>query len=131
MSNFTHPFGSDGNDVATGILILALNQLVGRRSLTKLDSWVSNGPLQRWMDIRQKRLTKDYFLSALDKISPDVNSITCSYSNSIQNPLQVELAEKFGKISSCENYNLFLCNSGAEANENALKLASLKQEKRK
>jgi len=48
------------------------------------------------------------------------------YSNSIQNPLQKELAEKLGRISGCENYNLFLCNSGAEANENALKLASFK-----
>ncbi len=46
------------------------------------------------------------------------------YSNAIQNPLQVELAEKLGKISGCPNYSLFLCNSGAEANENALKLAS-------
>ncbi len=46
------------------------------------------------------------------------------YSNSIQNPLQQELAQKLGKLSGCENYNLFLCNSGAEANENALKLAS-------
>jgi len=46
------------------------------------------------------------------------------YSNSIQNPLQQELAQKLGEISGCENYNLFLCNSGAEANENALKLAS-------
>lgn len=46
------------------------------------------------------------------------------YSNSIQNPLQEELANKLGKLSGCENYNLFLCNSGAEANENALKLAS-------
>lgn len=46
------------------------------------------------------------------------------YSNSVQNPLQVELAEKLGKLSGCEEYNLFLINSGAEANENALKLAS-------
>ncbi|ALM08073.1 acetylornithine aminotransferase [Sediminicola sp. YIK13] len=46
------------------------------------------------------------------------------YSNAIQNPLQCELAEKLGKLSNCEDYNLFLCNSGAEANENALKLAS-------
>ena len=46
------------------------------------------------------------------------------YSNSIQNKLQVELAEKLGKISGCEEYSLFLVNSGAEANENALKLAS-------
>lgn len=46
------------------------------------------------------------------------------YSNAIQNPLQVELAEKLGKLSGCDDYNLFLCNSGAEANENALKIAS-------
>ncbi len=46
------------------------------------------------------------------------------YSNSIKIPLQVELAEMLGKISGKEDYQLFLCNSGAEANENALKLAS-------
>lgn len=46
------------------------------------------------------------------------------YSNSIKIPLQVELAEKLGKVSGKESYQLFLCNSGAEANENALKLAS-------
>lgn len=46
------------------------------------------------------------------------------YSNSIQNPLQHELAEKLGKLSGCHDYQLFLCNSGAEANENAIKLAS-------
>ena len=46
------------------------------------------------------------------------------YSNSIKIPLQVQLAEKLGKISGREDYKLFLCNSGAEANENAMKLAS-------
>ncbi len=46
------------------------------------------------------------------------------YSNAVINPLQEELAFRFGKISGREDYNLFLCNSGAEANENALKLAS-------
>jgi acetylornithine/N-succinyldiaminopimelate aminotransferase len=46
------------------------------------------------------------------------------YSNSIKIPLQIELAEKLGKVSGKEDYQLFLCNSGAEANENALKLAS-------
>ena len=46
------------------------------------------------------------------------------YSNSVQNPLQKILANKLGTISKCVDYNLFLCNSGAEANENALKLAS-------
>ena len=43
------------------------------------------------------------------------------YSNAIQNPLQKELATKLGEVSNCEDYSLFLCNSGAEANENALK----------
>ncbi|HMI77269.1 MAG TPA: aminotransferase class III-fold pyridoxal phosphate-dependent enzyme [Ferruginibacter sp.] len=46
------------------------------------------------------------------------------YSNSVKIPLQTELAEKLGKLSGKEDYQLFLCNSGAEANENALKLAS-------
>lgn len=46
------------------------------------------------------------------------------YSNSIRIPLQQELAKKLGQISGKEDYQLFLCNSGAEANENALKLAS-------
>jgi len=46
------------------------------------------------------------------------------YSNSVKIPLQVELAEKLGKVSGKTDYQLFLCNSGAEANENALKMAS-------
>ncbi|WP_019947157.1 aspartate aminotransferase family protein [Hymenobacter aerophilus] len=46
------------------------------------------------------------------------------YSNSVQIPIQTELARKLGQVSGYEDYALFLCNSGAEANENALKLAS-------
>lgn len=46
------------------------------------------------------------------------------YSNSIKIPIQQELAEKLGRLSGKEDYSLFLVNSGAEANENALKLAS-------
>lgn len=46
------------------------------------------------------------------------------YSNSVVNKLQVELAERLGRISGYDDYQLFLVNSGAEANENALKLAS-------
>jgi acetylornithine/N-succinyldiaminopimelate aminotransferase len=53
------------------------------------------------------------------------------YSNSIQNPLQVELASKLEALSGCKDYELFLCNSGAEANENALKLASFHTQKKK
>lgn len=54
--------------------------------------------------------------SQLDKIS--------FYSNSVKNSLQEKLADKLGQLSGYPNHQLFLCNSGAEANENALKLAS-------
>jgi acetylornithine aminotransferase len=53
------------------------------------------------------------------------------YSNSIQNPIQNKLANKLEEISGCKEYDLFLCNSGAEANENALKLASFHNQKKK
>ena len=46
------------------------------------------------------------------------------YSNAIQNPLQLQVADKLEYLSGCKDYQLFLCSSGAEANENALKLAS-------
>lgn len=46
------------------------------------------------------------------------------YSNSVQIPIQKQLATKLGELSGYTDFNLFLCNSGAEANENALKLAS-------
>ena len=46
------------------------------------------------------------------------------YSNAVENSLQVKLAEKMGEMCGYPDYNLFLCNSGAEANENAIKLAS-------
>jgi len=53
------------------------------------------------------------------------------YSNSVKIPLQHELAEKLAKVSGKEDYQLFLCNSGAEANENALKLASFHNGRKK
>ncbi|MDR1755559.1 MAG: aminotransferase class III-fold pyridoxal phosphate-dependent enzyme [Culturomica sp.] len=59
----------------------------------------------------------------VEKLTEQLNRIGF-YSNSVQNRLQDELADRLGKISGCETYNLFLCNSGAEANENALKVAS-------
>lgn len=59
----------------------------------------------------------------VSRISDQLNNIGF-YSNSIINKLQVELANKLGAISGYDDYNLFLCNSGAEAVENALKMAS-------
>ncbi len=59
----------------------------------------------------------------IKRITEQLNKIGF-YSNSVQSPLQQELAKKLGEMSQMEDYSLFLCNSGAEANENALKLAS-------
>ena len=63
-------------------------------------------------------------------ISNQVNKLGF-YSNAIQNPLQSELADKLAVQSGCKDYQLFMCSSGAEANENALKLASFHNGKHK
>ncbi len=59
----------------------------------------------------------------IERVSEQLNRLGF-YSNSVINRLQVELAERLGRISGYDDYQLFLINSGAEANENALKLAS-------
>ncbi|WP_405566447.1 aspartate aminotransferase family protein [Polaribacter sp. Asnod6-C07] len=64
----------------------------------------------------------------VEAITNQVNQLGF-YSNAIQNPLQTQLADRLETLSGCKDYELFLCNSGAEANENALKLASFKTEK--
>src|SRR6478735_10869480 len=66
----------------------------------------------------------------VNKITEQLNKIAF-YSNSIHIPIQAELAKKLGEQSGYNNYDLFLCNSGAEANENALKLASFHTGKKK
>ncbi|MDF1866575.1 MAG: aminotransferase class III-fold pyridoxal phosphate-dependent enzyme [Saprospiraceae bacterium] len=66
----------------------------------------------------------------ISKLSAQIQNLTF-YSNSVQNPLQKEFATKLGLVSGCDDYELFLCNSGAEANENALKLASFQTNKKK
>lgn len=64
------------------------------------------------------------------KITEQLNHIGF-YSNSVKISLQQELADKLGKLSGLDDYQLFLCNSGAEANENALKLASFANGRKK
>lgn len=66
----------------------------------------------------------------VEKIEDQLEKIAF-YSNSVKIPLQAELADKLGKVSGKNNYQLFLCNSGAEANENALKLASFHNGRKK
>ncbi len=64
------------------------------------------------------------------KVTEQLNKIAF-YSNSVINNLQKEVAEKLGKLSGYEDYSLFLINSGAEANENAIKLASFHNRRKK
>ncbi len=66
----------------------------------------------------------------VERISNQLHQIGF-YSNSVQNQMQKDLAQKLGEVSGLKDYNLFLCNSGAEANENALKLASFVTGKKK
>ncbi len=66
----------------------------------------------------------------VEKLSSQLSAISF-YSNSVQIPLQEELATKLGELSGNPDYKLFLCNSGAEANENALKLASFHNGRKK
>lgn len=66
----------------------------------------------------------------VEKLREQLNKLGF-YSNSVINNLQVVLAEKLGKLSEYEDYSLFLINSGAEANENALKLASFHNGKKR
>ena len=71
--------------------------------------------------------THPHFVS---RITNQLNQVAF-YSNSIRIPLQQELADKLGKVSGKNDYQLFLCNSGAEANENAMKLASFHNGRKK
>jgi acetylornithine aminotransferase len=66
----------------------------------------------------------------VNRIERQLNKIAF-YSNSIKIPIQEELASKLGEVSGKKNFDLFLCNSGAEANENALKLASFHTNRKK
>lgn len=66
----------------------------------------------------------------IEKLIGQLNKMAF-YSNSVKIPLQEELADKLGALSGYSAYGLFLCNSGAEANENALKLASFHNKRKK
>ena len=66
----------------------------------------------------------------VQRVTDQINKVGF-YSNSVHIPLQVELAKKLGEVSGKTDYQLFLCNSGAEANENALKLASFHNGRKK
>ena len=88
--------------------------------------WITDAKGERFLDLYGGHAvisighSHPYFVQSL---STQLHKIAY-YSNSVHNPLQEELAETLGRAAGLEEYQLFLCNSGAEANENALKLAS-------
>jgi acetylornithine/N-succinyldiaminopimelate aminotransferase len=89
-------------------------------------SWITDKKGDRYLDLYGGHAvisvghSHPYYV---EKIAEQLHRIGF-YSNSVKIPAQEELAENLGRMSGYENYRLFLCNSGAEANENAFKLAS-------
>lgn len=89
-------------------------------------SWIWDDQGRKYLDLYGGHAvisighTHPYYVHA---VSEQLSRIAF-YSNSVQNPLQQKLADKLGQLSGYTDYQLFLCNSGAEANENALKVAS-------
>jgi acetylornithine/N-succinyldiaminopimelate aminotransferase len=91
-----------------------------------LGSWLWDKQGERYLDLYGGHAVISIghnhprFVSALNEQLSKISF----YSNSVRNPMQEELADKLAALSGYHDYQLFLCNSGAEANENALKLAS-------
>lgn len=96
-------------------------------------SYIFDGNGQRYLDLYGGHAVISIGHSHphyVDKLSQQIKELGF-YSNSVQVPLQKKLASLLGRLSGYPDYNLFLCNSGAEANENALKLSSFHTGKRK
>ncbi len=95
-------------------------------------SWVWDDQGQRYLDLYGGHAVISIGHSHphwVERIEKQLHSLAF-YSNTVHLPLQEALAEKLGQISGKPDYQLFLCNSGAEANENALKLASFHNRKK-
>jgi acetylornithine aminotransferase len=94
--------------------------------VTASGSWITDDKGEKYLDLYGGHAvisighTHPHFVHA---VSEQLHKMAF-YSNSVQNPLQQKMANLLGELSDCADYELFLCNSGAEANENALKLAS-------
>ncbi|MCB0525568.1 MAG: aminotransferase class III-fold pyridoxal phosphate-dependent enzyme [Lewinellaceae bacterium] len=96
-------------------------------------SWVWNDRGDRYLDMYGGHAVISIGHSHphwVDRIENQLRQLAF-YSNSVELPLQQELAKMLGEMSGLPDYHLFLCNSGAEANENALKLASFYNRRRK
>lgn len=60
---------SIGEDNAMAILLLAMDQLTGRRALTKIGEWITRSPIHRWISLDNGKITRDFFMVALDSVS--------------------------------------------------------------
>jgi hypothetical protein len=82
-----HAAGKDKKGLSMAVLVLVLNQLMGRKPLTRIGDWVASTPIPRWANVNPEKMTKDYFLSALDEICEDNGSVKTSCSYGIQHGL--------------------------------------------
>ena len=103
QKNISKAIGKDDKGISMAILILAINQLLGRKSLTKIGEWVSETPIPKWTKIDTNKLNKDYFLSALDTVSDQKGNMKSSYSYIIQN----NITNSWRKIISNEPERYF------------------------
>jgi len=102
-STVSNVLENSDKEYSTAIMLLVYNQLIGRKPLTKIGQWISNTSIPRWTDIDVHRLTKDYFLSALDTISDRRADVEHSYSYIIQN----ELTRAWKKVIGTERGRYF------------------------
>ena len=84
----------EDKEFSNSLLLLAFNQLIGRKPLTKIRQWITDTPIPRWTKIDVNQLTKDYFLSSLDAVSDKCAEVEKSCAYAIQN----ELATSWKKI---------------------------------
>ncbi len=85
QKSISKAIGRNDKNTSMAILILAINQLLGRKPLSKIGEWISETPIPRWTNIDINKLNKDYFISALDEISTYKENIKSSCSYIIQN----------------------------------------------
>jgi hypothetical protein len=108
QKSISKAIGRDDKDTSMAILILAINQLIGRKSLTKIGGWVSETPIPRWTNIDQNKLNKDYFLSALDRILPEYDGMVINLYG-LKMDMELKLADRildldwsYQKTATCQ-----------------------------
>lgn len=124
--NMNHPLEKEPNISTSQMKLFDVYPLFSITPVKAEGSWVWDDQGIKYLDLYGGHAvisighTHPHYVRSLNEQLSRISF----YSNSVQNPLQQKLADKLGQLSGYADYQLFLCNSGAEANENALKVAS-------